>query len=263
MAKDKFLAPIHPNEGVAAAYRKRLLRLTDEMAKSIRWFVRAAYRANEPAILAQDEAPADALRKAMKELADRWQGKFDEAAADMAAHFAKDVSDRSDFAMKAALKKAGFTVKFRPTPAQRDILRATINENVSLIKSIPAQYLTQVEGSVFRAVQVGGDLGKLTEELAAHHGVTRRRAANIARDQNNKANAALKRERQLTLGLDEEEWVHSGGGKHPRATHVKAGKDRVRYKIADGWVDPADGVRCWPGSKIGCRCTGRTVIKGL
>lgn len=263
MAKDKFLAPTHPNEGVAADYRKRLLRLTDEMAKSIHWWIRASYRANEPTILAQDADPADALRKAMKELASRWQGRFDEAAADMAEHFAKDVSERSDVAMKAALRKAGFTVKFRPTAAQRDILKATVNENVSLIKSIPAQYLTQVEGAVMRAAQVGGDLGKLTDELAAHHGVTRRRAANIARDQNNRAHAALKRERQLALGLDEEEWVHSAGGKHPRASHVKAGKDRVRYKIAEGWLDPADGVRCWPGSKIGCRCVGRTVIKGL
>lgn len=263
MPKNKFLAPIHPNQGVEAQYRKRLLRLVDEMARSLKWWLRASYRANEPAIMAQDEAPADALRRAMQELADRWQGRFDEAADDMAAYFAKDVSERTDAALRAALRKAGVSVKFKSTAAQRDILKATINENVSLIRSIPAQYLTQVEGSVMRAVQVGGDLGKLTNELAYHHGVTRRRAANIARDQNNKANAALKRERQLALGLDEEEWVHSGGGKHPRPTHVKAGKDRVRYKIAEGWLDPAVGQRVWPGLLIGCRCVGRAVIKGL
>lgn len=263
MAKDKLLAPIYPNEGVAAAYRKRLLRLTDEMAKSIRWFVRAAYRANQPAILAQDEAPADALRKAMKELADRWQGRFNEAAADMAEHFAKDVSDRSDFAMKAALKKAGFTVKFRPTAAQRDILKATVQVNTQLIKSIPAQFLGQVEGSVYRAVQVGGDLGKLTEELASHHAVTRRRAAFIARDQSAKATSALTRSRQLELGITQARWVHSAGGKEPRVSHVKAGREGVVFDVSKGWYDPDVGEFIHPGQLINCRCVSRSIIPGL
>ena len=261
--KDIVLAPVHPNLGVEAAYRKRLLRWVDEMAKSINWFIRATYRANEPATVAMDADSADILRRKMEELSDRWRKRFDEGAEELAAYFAKASGDRTDAAFKAALKRAGFTIEFRPTRAQRDVMKSTVDANVDLIKSIPAQYLDQVKGSVFRAVQMGGDLGTLTKELQEHHGVTRRRASFIARDQNNKATAALKRARQIELGIDEEEFRHSGGGKHPRPSHVKAGRDRVRYPVKTGWYDPDAKVYCWPGTLPGCRCVGRPIIKAL
>lgn len=261
--KDIVLAPIHPNAGVEAAYKKRLLRLVNEMARSVQYFVKAAYRANEP-VLAEDATdPADALRSAMEKLADRWRARFDDGSEALAEYFAKSSGERTDAALKAALKKAGFTIAFKPTPAQRDVMAATVQANVSLIKSIPDQFMTAVEGSVFRAVQTGGDLGMLTKELQKHAGVTRRRAAFIALDQNNKANAAMKRARQSELGIDEEEWRHSGGGKHPRSTHVRAGRERTRYRVSEGWLDPATGRRIWPGTEPGCRCVGRSVIPGL
>lgn len=265
MARTKLPAPIHPNEGVTADYRKRLLRLVDEMNRSVAYWLRAAYRANEPEVsgLAADAAPADVLKRVLGELQKRWQDRFDDAAQAMADHFATAAAERSDAALKASLRKAGFTVKFKPSAAQRDVMKATVQQNVSLIKSIPARSLAQVEGSVMRMVQVGGDLGRLTEELQRHAGVTRRRAAFIARDQNAKATAALKRARQLELGIVEEEWRHSGAGKHPRPSHLKAGKDRVRYRVEDGWLDPDVGERIWPGSLVGCRCVGRPVIPGL
>lgn len=262
MPKARLLAPIHPNAGVEAEYRRRLQKLIAEMNASVLYFVSAAYRANEP-VLAQDAVPADELRKALAKLGRRWRKRFDDAAPDLATYFATDASKRSDFALRAALKKGGFTIAFKPTPTQRDVMAATVQANVSLIKSIPDQYLTQVEGSVMRAVQTGGDLGALTKELTAHYGVTKKRAAFIASDQGNKATAALKKARQTELGIEEEEWVHSGGGKHPRPTHVKAGKDRVRYKISEGWLDPATGRRIWPGTEPGCRCVGRSVIPTL
>ena len=68
-------------------------------------------------------------------------------------------------------------------PAMRDIMRATIGQQVSLIKSIPSQYFTNIESLVMRSVQTGRDLEQLTTDLQEQFGVTRRRAAFIARDQ--------------------------------------------------------------------------------
>jgi uncharacterized protein with gpF-like domain len=261
--KDIVLAPIYPNAGLEAAYRKRLLKLVDEMSKSLLWWLRAAYREHEPTILAEDASPSHAMSKAMEDLAKRWTKRFDAGADEFASYFAKASAERTDAAMKAALRKAGFTIKFKPTKAQTDLIDATTKANVALIKSIPQQYLTNVQGLVFRAIQTGGDLGTLTKELQTQHGVTRRRASFIARDQSNKATAALKRARQTELGIEEEAWRHSGGGKHPRPSHVKAGKDRVRYRVDTGWLDPATGRRIWPGTEAGCRCVGRSIIPGL
>lgn len=263
MPKPTTLAPVHPNAGVEVRYRKRLLRLVDEMARSVLYWTKAAYRANEPRVLADDADPADVLRRTLADLANQWQDRFDEAAKDMADYFAKSAHERSDGALKAALRKAGFTVEFRPTAAQRDILKATVQANVSLIKSIPEQYLAQVQGSVMRAVQVGGDLGALVEELQKHHGVTRRRASFIARDQNAKANAAMTRNRQTEVGITEAIWVHSGGGKHPRASHLKAGRDRIRFDLREGWYDPDAEMHVLPGELPNCRCVARPIIPGL
>ncbi|MGZ2484291.1 uncharacterized protein with gpF-like domain [Rhizobium pisi] len=261
-ATETILRPIHPNAGIAADYQRRLDALIQAMAKSVEFWLTATYRQNEPRI-AQDETPADALRRSMRELSKRWVKRFDDMAGKMAEHFAKSVEARSTGAMKKILKDGGWTVQFQITPAMRDVMDATVHQNVALIKSIPAQYLEQVEGIVMRGVQNGRDLAVVSEELQKRLGVTRRRADFIARDQNQKATSAFNRVRQTELGLDEAEWHHSGGGKEPRPTHVRAGKDKVRYKISQGWYDPALKRFIQPGEEPGCKCVGRPVIKGF
>jgi SPP1 gp7 family putative phage head morphogenesis protein len=140
-------------------------------------------------------------------------------------------------------------------------MRATVNANVALIKSIPQQYLHQVEGMVMRSVQEGRNLGDLSKDLQKQFGVTKRRAALIARDQNNKATAALSRVRQLDLGIEQAIWMHSGAGKHPRPTHVR--NNGKKYNIAKGWFDPAVKRFIHPGTEIDCRCVSRPVIPGF
>lgn len=232
------------------------------MVASVNYWLSASYKANEPNI-AQDELPATALKAALRKLSRRWQKRFDEAAPKLADYFAQAVEKRSSTALQNILKEAGFTVEFKMTSAQRDILHATINANVDLIKSIPAQYLNQVQGAVMRSVQTGRDLGTLAKELEEHYGVTKRRAAFIARSQNNMATASMTRARQVELGLTEAIWVHSGGGKHPRPSHAQAGRDKTRYSTSEGWLDPAIGKRIFPGELPNCRCVSRAVVKGF
>lgn len=262
-AAETILRPVRPNAGIEADYRKRLDDLIKQMAASVEYWLTSAYRNNEPRIMAEDETPADALRRSMKDLSKRWLKKFDAMADKLAEHFAQSVEKRSSAALKKIMKDGGWTVQFTMTPAMRDIVDATVHANVSLIKSIPQKYLSDVEGMVMRSVQTGRDLGQLTQDLQKTYGVTRRRAAFIARDQNNKATAAFNRARELELGLDEAEWNHSHGSREPRPTHVEAGKNKTRYKISKGWFDPAVGRYIQPGEEPGCKCFGRPVIKGF
>ncbi|MDB5777600.1 MAG: putative phage head morphosis protein [Herbaspirillum sp.] len=252
------LAAIHPNAGLQMAYQKRIDALVDEMQASLVYWLKAAYRANEPE-MAQDASPATALRDAMRKLSRRWQKRFDEAAPDLARYFATNAADRSDSALRATLKRCGFAVEFKMTAAANDVMQATIGENVGLIRSIASQHLSDVEGMVMRSVSAGRDLGTLSQELAARYGVTKRRAAFIARDQNNKATANITRVRQDGLGITEAQWIHSHGGAHPRPSHVAAAKKR--YAIKEGMY--LDGKWTWPGVEPGCRCISRSVIPGL
>jgi SPP1 gp7 family putative phage head morphogenesis protein len=260
---DKLLPAVNPNAGLQAWYRKKLLGIVEDLHRAVMRWVLAAYRKNEPAIseLAQDEVPADALRKALNDLAARKLKGFDDAAEELAKYFAQSASQRSDAALRAILKKAGISVDFRMTAAQRDILKATVNENVSLIKSIPEQYLKDVEGAVMRSVQVGRDIGALSKELQQKFGVAKRRAEFISRDQNNKASSMLNRGRQIELGITEAEWRHSHAGKNPRRSHVAM--NGKRYSIADGWYDPDAKQIVWPGTLPNCRCTSKSIIPGF
>lgn len=230
------------------------------MHGSLLYWLRAQYRATPPE-MAQDASPARVLQAAMRRLARRWQRRFDDAASELAAWFATTATERSDAAMRTILKKAGMTVQFRMTAPVNDVLQATTAENVALIKSIASQHLTQVEGIVMRSVSAGRDLGTMAKDLEQSFGVTKRRAAFISKDQNNKATANITRVRQTELGITEARWVHSAGGVHPRASHMKAGREGLVYEIAKGAL--IDGEYILPGQLPNCRCVSRSIIKGF
>ena len=257
--------PVRPNAGIQAAYRRALMRLVDEMGRSYMHWLRAAYRRNPP-VLAQDALPSRELEREVRRMGRQWQRNFNEAAPKLGRWFATKVEDRSRRTLMKILKDGGWTVQpdfFRQTEAARDVLHATITENVSLIKSIPAQFHTQIEGMVMRSVVAGRDLAQLTRDLQKHFGVTRRRAEFIARDQNSKATSAITRVRYMDLGIEEAIWMHSSAGKTKRPTHVaNSGK---KFNVATGWFDPDPKVRAFiqPGWLINCRCTCRPVIKGF
>ena len=256
----KVLRPVRPNAGVEAQFRKRLVKEIEDMGLSVRYWLEAAYKAYPPRI-AMDAIPANELRDAMAKLSRQWLYRFDELANWLADYFAEDIAERSDAALSHALRQAGFTVKFKITPAMRDILRATVHENVNLIRSIPQSYLTQVEGMTMRSVQTGRDLSSLSRDLQARLGVTKRRAALIARDQNNKATSAFQRVRQIELGVEEAIWMHSHAGKKPRPSHVRM--NGKTYDVKQGMWDSAEGRYVFPGELINCRCTSRSVIPGF
>lgn len=260
-AKPITLKPIRPNAGIQAAYRKRLNALIDEMNNSILYWVSATYKANEPESLAQDASPAKELRKTMKKMTQRWQSKFDEGTENLAEWFAQKTKDYADGSLKGILKESGFSVEFRMTAPMNDAYQAIIGENVGLIRSIAAKNLTNVETMVMQSVQLGRDLGTLSDNLQKTFGVTKRRAALISRDQCNKATATITKTRQLGLGITQAKWRHSSAGKEPRPEHVHF--DGELYDVAEGMWSKVDGQYIWPGTAINCRCTSAPVIAGF
>lgn len=286
--RPKRTRPVRPNIGLEVAYRRRLQTMAGEMNASVLYWMRAAYRAHEPVMMAMDgddsgtldarsnniggvpssvflafdrRSPAEFLRDAFKRLASRWNDNFAKAAPRLADWFAVAAAKRSDAQLKNILRQGGFSVKFQPTPAVTDIFDATVQANVALIKSIPSEYLTQVEGIVMRSVQAGRDLGQLSSDLQAQFGVTKKRAAFIARDQNSKATTAITKVRQLELGIQEGIWMHSHAGKKPRPKHVAVNGQKFDIRRGLQVGDKGDWVM--PGEEINCRCTWRPVIPGF
>jgi uncharacterized protein with gpF-like domain len=254
------LKPLLPNAGLEMAYRSKMQSLIDDMHRSVVYWVSAGYRANPPE-MALDASPAAELRKIMQRLGRYWNKRFADLAPALAAYFAENASDRVSSTLLSMLKASGIAVSFKLTAEVNDVLQATIGEQVGLIKSIPQQYLGTVEGMVMRSVQTGRDLKQLTDDLTHAFGITKRRAAFIALDQNNKATATIKRARELELGITKGVWMHSHAGKDPRPEHQKW--DHEEYDIEKGKWSEVDKCYVWPGTAIRCRCIGRPIIPGL
>lgn len=223
----------------------------------------AAYSAAEPAEMAHDAPspernPSLFIRRALTRFGKKWTLRLDRLSLDLAQKFARKNFSMTQTQMKAAFKDAGFTVTFKPTAASVSAYHAVAAEQVNLIRSIPAQYLKDVQSKVWTSVMKGADLHTLSADLKETYGVTTKRAALIARDQNAKAKAIIERTRRTELDVVHAIWMHSAGGKVPRKTHVAM--DGKPYKIAQGMYDSDEGAYVLPGELINCRCTSKAVI---
>lgn len=250
-------APFRPSAAVRERYERALEQMVDKMGRSLCKWLLAAYRANPAVLYAADASPADILRWAMAKLAKRWQAQFDAFANPAADLFANRTRDQ----LHRDLRNAGFTVRFKPTAAMRDAFDAVRNQNVSLIKSIAEQHLTAVDGLVQRTVASGFDLSVLAGGLEKQLGVTKRRAAFIARDQAGKSLAMMQRAQLLELGYTKGKWLHSAGGHSPRPEHV-AFSGKVFDLVKGHDFDDGEGPT-WPGVPVNCRCVMGVAIPGI
>jgi SPP1 gp7 family putative phage head morphogenesis protein len=257
MKKPKTLKTIRESAAIAAAYRKKLLAMLEELHNSILYWISANYRQQEGRIVG-DASPSEALAAALRRLTRRWQTKLKHTPELMAKWFAEQNGAYTAVAVKGALKAAGITVPLRNTRAVNNIMRSIINQNVGLIKTIPQEYLARVEGIVQRGVMAGRDLGYVRKQLAKNFEVSERRAEMLARDQSNKAGQAMTKARYEDLGITRAIWQHNAGGKTFRNSHVEMNGEE--FDLAQGMYDPEAGDYVQPGELINCRCSYRPVL---
>ncbi|CAI9399209.1 hypothetical protein CCAJJPOJ_00172 [Lelliottia sp. T2.26D-8] len=263
--KTKTLRAINYNAGDIRWYQRELLAEIRAMNDDVKRQVMDIILANplaEDSKLAMDANPVQLVKRALDALARKWVDRFINKASPISDDLVKKTESAVDRGLLASARKDSLTINIQWTPAMTEKVDAIIAENVSLIRSIPEKYFTEVEGMVYRAVAKGGDRKQLADdierEFGKRNGITRRRAEFIARDQTRKATSALSSARQQAAGITEGEWVHSGGGHAPRKSHVKAGKERKRFKLSEGCL--IDGEYVMPGQLPNCGCTWKPVL---
>lgn len=258
------LDPVRPTASLASAYDKRLRREIDAMQKDVVAELEKAWRGNPPKIAmlyAADASPATTMQAAFTALAKAWGKRFDDLSESMALWFSTEAKARCQRTLAANMRKAGLTVRFKMTAAMNDAFQAVRQENVGLIRSIASEYFGQIETLVMQSVSQGRDLATLSQGLQKRFGITKRRAAFIAIDQNNKATSVFTRVRYLEMGIKTARWLHSAGGKEPRPSHVAF--NNHSFDLVKGVVlDPKEGI-VWPGTAIRCRCVMAPIIPGF
>ncbi|MDN7913690.1 phage head morphogenesis protein [Burkholderia cepacia] len=253
------MRPARPSAAVRITYQRALERLVDDMHRSTLYWLRATYR-DRAAEIAVDASPAADLAAQLARRAAQWRKMFANRAPDLARRFIAQVDRHATNATRqAAVALTGMSVSVKDTLVSNTVMQASIQQNVSLIRSIQSEYATEVEGIVMRSVTAGRDLKYLTDQLQDRYGITRRRATFIATDQNNKATAQMARARQLGMGVRKARWLHLGGGKNPRHSHVAAhGKI---FDLSKGLE--IDGEYIFPGEEPNCGCVAAPIIPGV
>jgi uncharacterized protein with gpF-like domain len=246
------LQPAIPNAGVEEAYFRKLDALITRMMARVKKAVAEDY-ASVAATFAQDAMPS-------------FDDEFYEEAERIAWGFAQNAGKHTRATLIIALEKAGYTPSrlrsLRRRPEQlNSVIHSIITENVALIRSIPDQTRTRIWKLVAESLERQRDLGTLVKELEKIEGITRRRARTIARDQNNKITESVSLVRTQALGITEGLWMHRGGAKIPRASHVQM--DGERFNLAEGLYDPDEGRNVMPGELINCHCTYRPILPDL
>jgi len=257
-------------ERYVAALEKLVRQMTRETKKQLTKLFKGEisndFFKSQEKLTAMDSSLASQARILLDALGRTFEGLFNLKASSLAKTMVQGATRTSTTNVQESLKllSGGLTLKTSVVSAgQEEVATALVAENVSLIKSIPEQYLKDVTGSVMRSITTGEGLADLVPDLQKYDGMSYRRAKLIALDQTRKAYNAINRQKLLNNGIKEFIWDHSGGGMHPRESHIEiSGKtfsfENVKEEQAALGVPEND--RGLPGEPVNCRCTLRPII---
>lgn len=249
---------MYPNAGYNARYRREIRRLIKAMHKDVKKELGALY-----SVLASD-APLT-LTEIMARLRKRWYYIFEKRAREMAKWLADSVQKRTRQDIMNQLKKMGFSLTPNYTGAEKQLIQDFVAESVSLIKTIPQTFLREVQGTVKKAFERGGDRAAIKEAIEdkidhplVHN--AERRAELIAKDQTQKVTQDFARANAQAYGATKARWIHIPGEKTSRITHMEM--DGEEFDINVGLYDPDVGENVLPGQLIYCMCTQEFLFPG-
>lgn len=239
---------------VGISYNVELQRIVNAIRKDINEYLIPALKSEQSNYTA-DATWFDRLSAILRRIRERWESPQFRALSEVVARrFVNAVDDRTQ-------KSLGFDL-YGNNEALNTVIEASIYDNTRLIRSIPEQYLSQVESIVVTNTRTGIRSSAIASQLADQFGVTERRAKFIARDQTAKVNSAVAQKRIIASGFIYFQW---------RTSRDSRVRDRHRA-IADKVTEYGRGVYRYdnpplsdkgepilPGVDFSCRCSQRPV----
>ena len=167
--------------------------------------------------------------------------------------------------VKKQLKAVG--VKKFKSEKNKKIRGTFIRENVKLIGSIGPEHFDRIEHSIAEGFAAGRRSSAIAKDLRSINGVTKRRAALIARDQTASLNGFLTRDRHQENGITKFLWT-TVGDEGVRSSHEDL--EGLEFGWKDGATSgntpagvtsaPGDTGQGFPGTPIQCRCYAEPVL---
>ena len=198
-------SPIHNNIAISKRYEKALQKAIDQMRNSSEKEInKLLYRKSAKSYfkLAEDAKKEKTIstkaKLALAALLLKFQLLFNKKSRTFAEAMLEDVRKYTSTAVHRSLRELtgeSFNTSTLSTLG-RIKAQAIVTENISLIKSIPQQYFTQITGEVMRSI-ITGSMEGLEEAIKKHGKISEKRAKMIASDQTNKAIQAIARQKMI------------------------------------------------------------------
>lgn len=260
MTQQKTFGRSRPSIAYELEFRRALEKLGTAMQVDVERELRAYLNSD----IAQDAASVS-WAKVMKSLREKWYKEYLKRGTSLAKWLAGKTDKRTAAQIQRKLKAAGFNIIPQYTDQQQILINNIVEQNVSLIRSIPQQYLRKVQQATSAAFKRGQDVEAMTKTLQAtlsRIGDERKNhAALIARDQNQKATQAFAIANAAAFGARRGRWIHVPGKFSSRITHMKM--DKQAFDLDKGIFDPDVGKNVKPGELIYCNCQFQVLMPGF
>lgn len=257
-------SPLTYPAGQMERYEKAIGKLTRAMFKEYAKELAIVFRQNEVLTIAQDASISSQARILLNQLRRKFERLFARNAPAIVENIIGGIDKASQASLGESLRKlsGGITLKTDAMPAAlQQAVKASIAENVTLIKSIASQYHTQIEGAVMRSLQPGGrGMADVRDALDKYQGITDRRKDLIATNQTRRISAAMSLERAKSAGITKFRWKHSGGGSTQRELHLELNNQVFEYDNLP-IIDTRTGERGMPGVLPNCRCVAIPIVE--
>jgi SPP1 gp7 family putative phage head morphogenesis protein len=256
------------NVSVEKRYKKELQEIIKKMTNESKLKILNLFRSKiGKEYFANDDSISSSARILMNELESKYNKFFSITSKSLAERMLESIKKISKTTLKASMKKLTGGLSLNTgivSKGLKEISKATIAENVSLIKSIPEKYFKDITGSVMRSITTGEGLADLIPKFEKYEGISLRQAETLAHDQTSKAYSTINKIRLQNIGIKQFTWHHSNAGQKPRESHRKISgmifsfDNLIEELIEAGVTNEADqGLPGWP---IWCRCTMNPVI---
>lgn len=229
--KKRKLKAVSPDDYVESEYRGYMQKIIKEMAEEVRIGLLPIIKRNKHNYIGDakvidgwsDDVTAffDAFRAKWTSFLFRNKVRTDiqrplsMAESNTTAQFLKNVNEAVGVDVSSMLKSEGI----------ENIMTSALQENLSLVTSLPDEYLKRIESIIYNGMQSGRYPTAIAKELQKATGISWRRSKVIARDQMAKINSAVDSERSQNLGIEYYRWSTSSdlrvsgnpSGKYPKA----------------------------------------------
>ena len=266
MARQIISDRLNCNAGIAAWYKRELLKLTKAMTSECKRVIEDIYKKGY-ANISLDESLSSQARIALNALQKKYGDKFSQKAKILVESLLNKSNRYANWQFNKQLKdmlgdKAkGFSLSGSAiSPEKSEIMKAVLFDNTSLIKSIPSEYFKSITGAVARSIESGKGIKWLTQELTLYGAKSGRKTELMALDQTRKAYTSINLRNFKEAGIKKFKWLHSGGSRDPREYHKNVLNGKI-FDIDDPPViDIRTGERGYPGQLPNCRCVMCAVL---